>query len=151
MYRWAVGKLTRLVLARLRAGDPRWLLALAAEDIHFRFLGEHSWAADFHSKEQMRGWLDRYLRAGLKLTPHEIAVSGPPWRTLVFIRFSDSATDRDGTLVYENEGVLFERLAWGRIREHISYEDTQRTIEFDKRLGLQDRNPTRSTTPAGGA
>ena len=39
-------------------------------------------------------------------------------------------------VIYENEGVLFDRLRWGRIREHISYEDTQRTVEFDRRLGV---------------
>lgn len=50
-------------------------------------------------------------------------------------RFTDRATDEDGTLIYENEGVLFDRVIWGRIREHVSYEDTQRTVEFDRRLG----------------
>jgi hypothetical protein len=39
-------------------------------------------------------------------------------------------------VIYENEGVLFDRLRWGRVCEHISYEDTQRTFEFDRRLGL---------------
>jgi ketosteroid isomerase-like protein len=134
MYRWLVKKLTKAVLARLRAGDPRWILSGVADDVHFRFLGEHSWTADFHSKAQMRAWLKRYLRVGLQLTPHEIAVSGPPWNTVVLIRFTDVATDRAGNVIYENEGVLFERLVWGRIREHISYEDTQRTAQFDKQL-----------------
>ena len=41
-------------------------------------------------------------------------------------------------MIYENEGVLFERVVWGRIREHISYEDTQRTQEFDVTLGVAD-------------
>jgi hypothetical protein len=42
-------------------------------------------------------------------------------------------------VIYENEGVLFDRLRWGRIREHISYEDTQRTLDFDRKLGLAPR------------
>lgn len=71
MYRWTIQKLTRLALGRLRAGDARLLLALAADDVHFRFLGRHSWAADFRSKAQMREWLGRYRRAGLELQPHE--------------------------------------------------------------------------------
>jgi hypothetical protein len=45
-------KLTRESRARLRRGNPRWLLASIAEDMRFRFLGEHSRTADFHSKEQ---------------------------------------------------------------------------------------------------
>jgi hypothetical protein len=63
-------------------------------------------------------------------------VSGPPWNTLICTRFTDRARDERGEVIYENEGVLFDRLAWGRIREHVSYEDTQRTIEFDRRLGI---------------
>jgi hypothetical protein len=83
--------------------------------------------------------LDRYRRARLELEPHEIAVSGPPWNTVICTRFTDRATDEDGNLIYENEGVLFDRAAWGRIREHISYEDTQRTVEFDRRVQTATR------------
>jgi hypothetical protein len=112
-----------------------------AEDVHFRFLGKHSWAADFHSKSEVRFWLARYLRVGLKLQPHEIVVSGPPWNTLVCTRFTDCAEDGNGDVVYRNEGVLFDRLVWGRIREHVSYEDTQRTVAFDERLVAIERPP----------
>lgn len=134
MYRWTMSKLTRLLLARLRCGDPRWLLAFMANDVHFRFLGQHSWAADYHSKRQVHEWLARYVYVGLQLQPHEIVVSGPPWNTVVCTRFTDSATTPTGDLMYENEGVLFDRVVWGRIREHISYEDTQQTAAFDARL-----------------
>jgi ketosteroid isomerase-like protein len=136
MYRWTVKQLTRLAFARLRAGDPRLFIALAADDVHFRFLGRHSWAADYRSKDQVRAWVARYLRARLELQPHEIVVSGPPWNTVVCTRFTDRATDQSGAVIYENEGVLFDRLRWGRIREHVSYEDTQRTLEFDRKLGV---------------
>ena len=135
MYRWILQKVTRMALARLRCGDPRLLLALTADDVHFRFLGQHSWAADFHSKAQVRAWLQRYVRVGLQLEPLEVVVSGPPWNTVVCTRFIDCAKDRNGAVIYQNEGVLFDRVVWGRIREHVSYEDTQRTVEFDERLG----------------
>jgi ketosteroid isomerase-like protein len=134
MYRALVQRLTRFALTRLRRGDPRLLLALMADDVHFRFLGTHSWSADYHSKAEVRTWLDRYKRARLKLQPHEIVVSGPPWNTVICTRFTDRATDQNGTVIYENEGVLFDRTVWGRIVEHISYEDTQRTAQFDQRL-----------------
>jgi ketosteroid isomerase-like protein len=134
MYRWSFSKLIQLLLTRLRRGDPRWLLALMADDVHFRFLGQHSWAADFHSKRQVREWLARYVEVGLQLHPHEVVVSGTPWNTVICTRFTDRATDHEGGVIYENEGVLFDRVVWGRIREHISYEDTQRTAAFDRRL-----------------
>ena len=131
-----VKQVTRFALARLRRGDPRLFLAFAADDLRFRFLGHHSWAADYRSKDEVRAWLERYRRARLKLEPHEIVVSGPPWNTVICTRFTDHATDESGAVIYENEGVLFDRLRWGRICEHISYEDTQRTLEFDRVLRL---------------
>jgi ketosteroid isomerase-like protein len=134
MYRWLIQKLTRLALGRLREGDPRLLLGLMADDVHFRFLGRHSWAADYRSKDDVQQWLDRYRRARLELQPQDVVVSGPPWNTVVCTRFTDRATDQRGEVIYENEGVLFDRVVWGRIREHISYEDTQRTVEFDRRM-----------------
>jgi ketosteroid isomerase-like protein len=150
VYRLLVQRLTRFALARLRRGDARALLALMTEDVHFRFLGQHSWSADYRSKRQVRMWLDRYKRARLELEPHEIVVSGPPWNTVICTRFTDRATDVNGNVIYENEGVLFDRTVWGRIVEHISYEDTQRTVEFDQRLeaatrSLDPPNPATST------
>lgn len=58
-------------------------------------------------------------------------VGGPPWNTVICTRFTDSATDAEGELIYTNEGVLVDRVVWGRIREHTSYEDTQRTLAYD--------------------
>ncbi len=136
MYRGVIQRLTRFALGRLRRGDPRVLLRLMSDDVHFRFLGQHSWAADCHSKAEVRNWLRRYVHARLELVPNEVLVSGPPWRTVICTRFTDRATDEQGNVIYENEGVLFDRVVWGRIREHISYEDTQRTAEFDRRLSL---------------
>jgi ketosteroid isomerase-like protein len=113
-----------------------------ADDIHFRFLGEHSWAADFRSKDDVEAWFARYLKARLRLEARDIAVSGPPWNSVIFTRFIDEATDSEGNLVYENEGVLLDRVSWGRIREHVAYEDTQRTAAFDAVRGVRE--------PAGG-
>src|SRR5919199_155859 len=59
MYRWLVRKAITWLFAELRAGRPRWFLALLADDVQFRFPGEHSWAADYHGKEPVRRWLAR--------------------------------------------------------------------------------------------
>lgn len=134
MYRWLVRKALVWVLGQLRAGRPRPLFLLLAPDIHFRFPGEHSWAADFHGREEAKRWLQRYVRVGLQLHPQEIVVGGPPWRMTIFTRFTDHAADPDGTIVYRNEGVLVDTLVWGRIKRHVSYEDTQKTLAFDHYL-----------------
>jgi hypothetical protein len=150
-YRSSIAMLTQFALWRLRRGDPGWLLAMMADDVRFRFLGDHSWAADFHSKAEVRAWLDRYVSVRLKLHALDIAVSGPPWDTLVCIRFIDSAKDERGNVIYRNEGVLFDRVSWGRIREHISYEDTQRTVAFDARLGIAPTHREAGAAPPPGA
>jgi ketosteroid isomerase-like protein len=134
MYRWLLRKVVSWLLAELRRGRTRWLLWLMADDVHFRFLGEHSWSADFHGKSGVRDWLRRYVRAGLQLHPREIVVGGPPWRTTVCTWFVDRASAPTGEMVYANEGVLVDRVRWGRITEHVSYEDTQRTAAFDEYL-----------------
>jgi ketosteroid isomerase-like protein len=134
MYRWIVSLVVRWLFAQLRAGRPQWFLALAADDIHFRFPGDHSWAADFRGKGQARQWLQRYVDIGLKLHPREIVVSGPPWRMVVCTWFTDSTTGPDGEVVYRNEGVLVDRIVWGRLKEHVSFENTQATARFDDYL-----------------
>ncbi len=139
MYRWIVSMALGWLLSELRAGRPRWILFLMADDVSFRFLGDHSWAADYRDKRQVQAWLERYVRVGLQLHPQEVVVSGPPWRTTVCTWFTDYATSAGGEVVYRNEGVLVDRLRWGRITEHVSFEDTQRTAAFDKRLGEPER------------
>ncbi len=134
MYRWIVTKVLGWLFAELRAGRTRWFLFLVADDVHFRFPGEHSWAADFHGKAEVREWLARFVEAGLQLHPREVVVSGPPWRMTVCTWFVDHALGSDGEVVYRNEGVLVDRLRWGRIKEHISFEDTQKTRAFDAYL-----------------
>jgi ketosteroid isomerase-like protein len=134
MYRWLVRRQVRRVLARSRAGDMGPSLAMWAEDGHFRFPGESSWSADYHSKADIGRWYERFARAGLQLEPHEILVQGPPWRTTVCVHFTDHALDRDGAVVYENHGVLLVRMAWGKVRFGTVYEDTQKVARFDDYL-----------------
>ena len=64
----------------------------------------------------------------------EILVNGPPWRTLVCVRFTDEARSPDGTLQYQNRAVLFARIVWGRIRYQDDYEDTEKVAAFDRYL-----------------
>jgi ketosteroid isomerase-like protein len=134
MYRWMVSSVMHRLFAELREGRARWFIALLADDVHFRFLGDHSWAADFRGKTEARRWLERYVEVGLQLYPREIIVSGPPWRMTICTWFTDHARGPDGEIVYRNEGVLVDRVVWGRVKEHVSFEDTQRTAAFDDYL-----------------
>jgi len=134
MFAWLVKRRVRRVMAQARAGDMAPSLALWAEDGHFQFPGRSSWAADYHDKGDLASWYARFARVGLQLEPREILVGGPPWRSHVCIRFADHATGPDGETVYENTGVLFTTMSWGKIRFGTVYEDTQKVAAFDDYL-----------------
>ena len=139
MYRWLVKTRVRRVMARSRAGDMGPTLALWAEDGHFEFPGRSSWAADLHHPADRAAWYARFASVGLQLEPREILVGGPPWRSHVCIRFTDRAVGADGEPVYENAGVLFATMSWGKIRYGTVYEDTQKVADFDDYLTAHER------------
>jgi len=61
---------------------------------------------------------------------------GPPWDTTICLRFTDRCTAPDGTIVYTNRGMVFGKIAWGKITYYVVYEDTQKVAEFDEYLIL---------------
>ena len=69
LYRAAIRAALRFNLARVRKGDTRLLFATYADDVHFRFPGDSSWAADIHSKEELQRWVRRFVDVGLQLHP----------------------------------------------------------------------------------
>lgn len=134
MYRYLVKVMIGSALRHHQAGNVEALLKFYADDVHFIFPGKNSWAGDFHGKEAVGSWLRRFHRVGLKLEPHEIVVSGPPWNTTVCIRITDRASDPNGTVVYENRAVLFGKVRWGKIVFYEVYEDTEKVAAFDEYL-----------------
>ncbi len=143
LYRWLVERQIERVTAASRAGDMAPSLALWADDGHFVFPGRHSWAADYTNQRDLGAWYDRFAKAGLQIEPAEVLVAGPPWRTTVCVHFTDHADGPDGRPVYENTGVLFFQMRWGKIRFGTVYEDTQKVADFDAYLTAHD-SPARA-------
>jgi ketosteroid isomerase-like protein len=139
LYVSSVRRLVRHAVARIRQGDVRPLVMLYAKEVRFVFPGTSSWAADFAGRREAQRWLQRFVRVGFQLETQEILVGGPPWRTTVAVRFTDRFFDADGSPVYSNEGMMFARASWGRIRLHVVYEDTERGAEFEN--WLTDHRP----------
>jgi ketosteroid isomerase-like protein len=139
LYGVAVRAMLRRNLARLREGDLKPLVKTFADDVHFIFPGESSWAADLRGPEAVAEWERHFLDAGLQLEPKEILVSGPPWNTKIALHFEDHLTAPDGERVYENRGVIFGTAAWGKMKEFIVYEDTQKLGPLDEYLGRDKR------------
>jgi ketosteroid isomerase-like protein len=134
MYRWLIDRQVRKVMASSRSGDMAPSLAMWADDAHFEFPGESSWTADLHDKAAIGAWYDRFAAAGLQIEPDEILTKGGPWGTTICVHFTDRAHDADGAVIYENHGVLYFKMRWGKIVYGIVYEDTQKVAAFDEYL-----------------
>jgi hypothetical protein len=141
VYHGLVRRRIRRTAAKARAGDLGPTLAMWADDGRFVFPGRNSWAADFGDKVHLARWYERFVRVGLQLEPQEILVQGWPWNTTVAIHFTDHANDPKGEVVYANRGVLFAKVAWGKIRFGTVYEDTQKVAEFDEYLAHHEPAP----------
>ncbi|MFL5781834.1 MAG: nuclear transport factor 2 family protein [Thermoleophilaceae bacterium] len=133
-YVTAYRRLLRSTAGRLMAGDVDAFLRFYADDATLTFPGKNSWGPVYRGKDEIRGFLERFLRVGLRGEPREIAVTGPPWDTTVFVRFDDRATAPDGTVVYENRAVILLKGRWGKVVAEEVFEDTERVAAFDRWL-----------------
>lgn len=127
MYRWFVARGIRLGYQRVLAGDPRLLLRLAAPDIRFVFPGRSSFAADSRDKAALKTWLERFVSLSPDFKIHDVMVTGMPWHTRAAVRFSD-AIGAD----YQNEGMEYVVLRWGRLRHVEVFLDTERITAWEQ-------------------
>ncbi|MCW3067066.1 MAG: hypothetical protein JWN32_4238 [Solirubrobacterales bacterium] len=137
LYRAAVRALLRRNLVALNAGDPRPLFSSYADDVHFVFPGRSSWAADLHGREALEAWVRRFVEVGMEFDPDEIVVDGPPWSTRMCLRYKDRHRAPGGEIVYENRGIIFCRIAWGKLAYYEVNEDTEKVTAFDEYLGAR--------------
>jgi ketosteroid isomerase-like protein len=127
-------RLLRRTAAQLMAGDVDAFLRFYADDATLTFPGDNSWGPVYRGKDEIRGFLERFLRVGIRGEVLDIAVHGPPWDTTVFVRFDDRAAAPDGTVVYENRATILLKGSWGKIVSEEVFEDTERVAELDRWL-----------------
>ena len=132
LYAGVVRSLLRRNLRHLREGDFEPVFNTYADDIRFVFPGQSSWAGEFRGRGEVERWVQRVYQVGLRLEPHEILVVGPPWDTTVCLRFTDTCTAQDGAIVYSNRGVIFGKIAWGKITYYELHEDTEKVVALDE-------------------
>ena len=138
MYQWLARKLIRRSIRMHQQGDVDGLLKTFADDVHFTFPGNNSWATDVRGRVAVEGWLRRFHRVGLQIDFDDVLIAGTPWNTRVCMHFTDHLHDPDGTLVYENTGVIYGRAAWGKIVEYTVYEDTEKVAALDGYLAVHE-------------
>jgi ketosteroid isomerase-like protein len=131
--------LLRRTVSRLMAGDVDAFLRFYADDATLTFPGDNSWGPVYRGKDEIRAFLERFLRVGLRGELGEIFVNGPPWDTTVAVRFDDRAKAPDGTIVYENRAMVLLRSRWGKIVSEEVFEDTEKVAAFDRWLESRDR------------
>jgi ketosteroid isomerase-like protein len=127
-------RMLRRSAGRLMAGDVDAFLKFYADDATVTFPGDNSWGPVYRGKDEIRAFLERFLRVGLRGELHEILVSGPPWDTTVCVRFDDYGRAPDGTLFYENRAMIFLKARWGKVVSEEVFEDTERVAALDRWL-----------------
>ncbi len=134
MFGWLAGMMLRRSIRRINAGDIGPMLSSYAKDAVLVFPGQNSWAGQHRGRDAIEVFLRRFVRVGLQFEAHEIIVSGWPWNGTIWVLFSDHAKAPDGTVMYENRGVIHVKTRWGMIVFQEDFEDTEKVAEFDKYL-----------------
>ena len=134
MYGSIVRMMIRRSIRRINAGDVEPFMSAYADDATFVFPGQNSWAGEHRGKAEIERFYQRFVLVGLQVEAREIIVNGWPWDTTVGVHFTDRVTIPDGTVIYENSGVIFGRVAWGKIKYQHVYEDTEKVAALDEYL-----------------
>jgi ketosteroid isomerase-like protein len=133
MYSWLVGRVIRSVIEKLNAGDRDAIMRMFADDALLVFPGSSSFAGEHRGKAAIEAWMERFLALRPSFVVHDVGAAGPPWNLRVFFRFSDRIPIPGGG-EYENRGMEYLRIRWGKTREQRVYLDTEKVAEFDAQL-----------------
>jgi len=128
VYRWTVARAIRFLYRSTFAGQDSVMMRATAPDATFSFPGRSSFAASLTGREPLRAWLARFTALSPQFDVRDVVVSGPPWNMTVAVRFHD-ALGAD----YENEGVEWLRIRWGRLRSLDVFLDTERVSSWEAR------------------
>ena len=133
MYSWIVGRVVRVLVGRVNAGDVPTIMRMFADDAVLVFPGSSSFAGEHRGRHEIESWFSRFLALGPNLLVHDVAVAGPPWNMRILFRFSDSIAIPGGGR-YENEGMEYLRIRWGKAREQRVYLDTEKVAQLDRQV-----------------
>lgn len=107
--------------------DYEFITKQFSQDAHHYFSGEnHPLAGLRTNKEDIISWYARLerLMPDLHFQIEEVSISGFPNRTIAFLKWSDTLTDRDGKQ-YSNRGVHVITISWGKVISLEVYCDTK--------------------------
>lgn len=148
MLGWATRQMIRRRVQQLNDGDYRPLLSGYTKNAVLVFPGQNSWAGEHRGRDAIERFLQRFVQAGIKVEVHEVLLNGPPWNTKACVRFSDCARGPDGTVFYQNSGVIYGTIAWGKIKLQHDFEDTEKVTGLDKYLAAHPELDLAAATEA---
>jgi ketosteroid isomerase-like protein len=99
----------------------------------FVFPGDDSFAADTRDPDAIAAWFTRFVALGPHFEIKDGLACGPPWNMRVAVRFDDHITLASGE-PYENQGMQYLRMRWGRIQLDRIFLDTQALAAADSEL-----------------
>jgi ketosteroid isomerase-like protein len=126
MYSWLIGKYIRHQLRRLFDGDVDATVRQFTHQAELVFPGKNSFAGTFRGRAEVRGWLARFVSLRPQYTVHDVLVSGPPWNMRVAWHLTDSIGAH-----YTNEGIVYLRMSWGKVRSERVFLDTEAVSEWE--------------------
>ena len=136
MYHAVVRSRIRSLFEAVNRGDAEPVLAAFAQNFEHRFLGEdHALAGSRITIGKTRAWYARLYRLlpDLRFELQRVAVSGPPWNTVVVVDWLESNSGTDGVRT-TNAGVHVVHLAWGRVTRLLICPDTTGLVATLDRL-----------------
>lgn len=135
MYRAIVRARVRSVFERINRGEWDRVAAGTATNLIHVTPGTHALGGERRSRAAFEHFLRRLdsILPGLRFEVTEVASTGWPWNTWAAAAWVDRTTLRDGT-PYENAGVTWINIRWGRVRQIREYMDSELVAAACRRL-----------------
>ena len=151
MYKAAVRWMIKRNIRLLNEGRYEPALRMFAADGMLAFPGVNTWSRQYREPEpgraafathrgrdELEGFLRRYVGTGMQMEVDDVLVNGPPWNMRAAARVHHWIPGPAGVDVYSNRAVLTVRAVWGKIRSQEDYEDTERVAAYDQLQGSSD-------------
>jgi len=111
-------------------------------NVRHNFAGDHAMGGTRNDQAAVKLWMERLARVkpNLHLTINHLTVEGWPNKTLAIVRWTANAVLANGES-YENHGVHFISLKWGKVIEINVYEDTMKAnygLEIQYEAGIKE-------------
>jgi len=130
--------------AKLNGQDLDGLMATFTPDALFSFPGDHELPGDYRGSEQIRAFFLRLFEwfPNLQFEVGDVAVSGPPWRMRLFVRYHDTAS-RDG-VTWSGWGTQYAWVRWGRLERDYIANDTGAVARYLTNVRAAHETATKS-------